>query len=135
MKLTTFISKVNKAYEANGWSKGEYAYQYLVHGMTSICNVMDEETWNKRKERYNYSTGAWSGTYRRYINNVIEYATLIRPSIQSGMGAYCRINTYGYQFKRVFDAIGVKYETGNDAPRGGKCGEFIKITTKISINK
>lgn len=31
----------------------------------------------------------------------------------------------------VLRKLGVEYTTGNDAPRGGKTGAFVKISTKI----
>ena len=35
------------------------------------------------------------------------------------------------RFIKFLEAVKIKYEIGNDAPRGGKAGDYIKILTKI----
>jgi hypothetical protein len=39
---------------------------------------------------------------------------------------------YTHQVIYLLDKIGMKYKFGNDSARGGKSGNFIKITSKIS---
>lgn len=49
----------------------------------------------------------------------------------------------GWSNKRIWsrdvalqlEIIGVKFEQGNNAPRGGACGEFIKITDKVLLKQ
>lgn len=49
----------------------------------------------------------------------IFWEDIIRPVTTSG------------DVENLLDLIGVKYTSGNDAPRGGATGNFIKIITKI----
>lgn len=51
----------------------------------------------------------------------------IRPVWTSGKGRFCKNIDYTWQVCDLLDKMRVKYEVGNDAPRGGKCGIFIKI--------
>lgn len=56
---------------------------------------------------------------------------VIRPIWTSGRGRFCSNCDHTRDICAVLDALCVKYETGNDAPRGGLTGNFIKIVTKI----
>lgn len=56
---------------------------------------------------------------------------VIRPVIVQGSGRFTKNADYTADICRALDACGIKYETGNDAPRGGACGTFIKLLTKI----
>ncbi len=49
----------------------------------------------------------------------------------SGLGRFCSI-TNGTYFATIegLEAIGVDYQTGNDAPRGGAIGDYIELTAK-----
>ena len=60
---------------------------------------------------------------------------LIRPVWTSGRGRFCKNMNYTADICAVLDALRVKYETGNDAPRGGLTGCYIKIVTKIEENE
>ena len=60
---------------------------------------------------------------------------LIRPVWTSGRGRFCKNMDYTRDICAVLDALRVKYETGNDAPRGGLTGCYIKIVTKIEENE
>ena len=35
------------------------------------------------------------------------------------------------EFTSILNRMGIEYEQGNDAPRGGKTGAFVNITTKV----
>lgn len=35
------------------------------------------------------------------------------------------------ELKGVLDKLGIEYTEGNDAPKGGRTGKFIQVTTKI----
>lgn len=64
----------------------------------------------------------------RLINEVcdIERDT-IRPVWTSGSGRFCKNLDYTGQVCYLLEKMDVMYEVGNDAPRGGACGTFIKI--------
>ena len=36
-----------------------------------------------------------------------------------------------FELTNVLNQLGIEFTKGNDAPRGGKTGAFVKITTKI----
>ena len=64
-----------------------------------------------------------------YRNNNGKFYT----TYTSGRGRF----TTNLSNTRVFDIIrllGYKYELGNDAPRGGKTGEFIKVSKRAFEN-
>ena len=56
---------------------------------------------------------------------------LIRPCDTSGSGRYTTLLDYTKDVCSLLDELKVKYVWGNDAPRGGRCGNWIKIITKI----
>jgi len=55
------------------------------------------------------------------------HANTIWPAIVSGTGRFTRILDYTYDVRRLLDLLNVKYVFGNDAPRGGKTGNFIRV--------
>jgi len=60
------------------------------------------------------------------------WGNIIRPCYTSGHGRFTAILDYTADICHIFDLLKVKYEVGNDAPRGGQTGKFIKILTKIN---
>lgn len=61
-----------------------------------------------------------------YFNGAI-----IRPCWTSGHGRFTTNLDHEGTICAVLDLLKIKYQTGNDAPRGGATGKFIKILTKI----
>lgn len=59
------------------------------------------------------------------------YGNVIRPCYTSGSGRFTSNMNHTSEVARILDLIGVKYTQGNDSPRGGECGAWIKILTKI----
>jgi len=57
---------------------------------------------------------------------------VIRPCDTAGHGRFTAIMDYTADICKIFGALKVRYEVGNDAPRGGQTGKFIKILTKIN---
>ena len=68
---------------------------------------------------------------RPYISGMIS-GGMIRPCYTSGHGRFIINQDHMAAVCMYFDRLGLKYETGNDAPRGGKTGQYIKIITKIT---
>ncbi len=99
---------------------------------------MKTETLNKRLEK-RYNGSKTSKAYRivkDLINGTnktfaIERKNLIRPVDTSGAGRFTSNLDYTNDVEKLLALLGVKYESGNDAPRGGKTGNFIKVLTKI----
>ena len=52
---------------------------------------------------------------------------IIRPSRWNGSPNHLSLIDKAFDYKKIFDAIGVKYKSGNDAPKGGRNGDYIKI--------
>ena len=87
---------------------------------------MKKETIKKRLEKINVSKT--SSSYKlltEWLNASDNY--VIRPCWTSGRGRFCTNLDYTEQLKHLLTSLNVRYESGNDAPRGGKCGNFIKI--------
>lgn len=59
------------------------------------------------------------------------YLNKIRTTKVSGSGRFTKMACYRAPICDILDLCGVKYVTGNDAPRGGKTGDFIEIKTVI----
>ena len=59
------------------------------------------------------------------------YGKIIRPCHLSGCGRYATNLDYTTDICQLLDTLKIKYECGNDAPRGGLPGNFIKIKTHI----
>jgi hypothetical protein len=55
----------------------------------------------------------------------------IRPVVTSGSGRHISNQDYTGRTVAILKLLGLKFETGNDAPRGGLTGNFIKVLTKI----
>lgn len=68
-----------------------------------------------------------NGTNKTY--KVYDYT--IRPCHTSGKGRYTSNLDYTKPTEAILNLIGLKYKSGNDAPRGGLTGNFILILTKI----
>ena len=65
---------------------------------------------------------------------VTRGATLLRTCWTSGKGRFTSNQDYTYATEQLLKKLGVKFESGNDAPKGGLTGNFIKIKTKIDVN-
>lgn len=55
-----------------------------------------------------------------------------RPCYTRGCGRFCSNLDHTDEICRFLEKLNVKFELGNDAPRGGLTGNFIKIKTKIT---
>jgi hypothetical protein len=53
---------------------------------------------------------------------------IIRPVHSSGSGRFTSIQDHNRPIKEILTLLGVKFISGNDAPRGGKTGDFIQVT-------
>lgn len=56
---------------------------------------------------------------------------VIRPCWTSGTGRYCSNLDYTNVTCCLLDMMHVQYERGNDAPRGGLTGNFVKIKNLV----
>ena len=51
----------------------------------------------------------------------------IRTCWKTGTGRFCHNLDYTSDFTTLLAKLGVRYELGNDAPRGGKNGNYVQI--------
>ena len=51
----------------------------------------------------------------------------IRPCWTSGHGRFCKNMDYTADVVIILGLMNVQFGAGNDAPKGGKCGNYIKI--------
>ena len=51
----------------------------------------------------------------------------IRTCWNTGTGSFCHNLDYTSDFTTLLAKLGVRYEIGNDAPRGGKNGNYVQI--------
>lgn len=52
---------------------------------------------------------------------------VIRPCWTSGRGRFTQNRDYTDQLCSLLDSMKVRYQRGNDAPRGGKTGNYVKL--------
>lgn len=98
--------------------------------------TMKEKTLRRRLAKIGLQKNS---TVYRIIRDVIRgtnntymvFDGLIRPVKTSGSGRFKTNLDYTDGVKTVLDKMNVKYRSGNDAPRGGKTGNWIIVTTKI----
>lgn len=72
-----------------------------------------------------------SKAYEYVMTIINDGVKMLHPNYTSGSGRYISIQEHASATKDLLKKLGIEFETGNDAPRGGKCGEYIKITTVI----
>ena len=90
---------------------------------------MKKETIKARLNRLaiNKNTAAYSLLYEWL--QVPENAR-IRTCWTTGKGRFCHNLDYTSDFTTLLARLGVRYEIGNDAPRGGKNGIYVLINLK-----
>lgn len=87
---------------------------------------MKKETIKKRLERANVNKCAAS--YKMLVDWLnTEGNNVIRPCWTSGRGRYTTNLDYTVHLVELLTAMRVRHIVGNDAPKGGKCGNYVKI--------
>ena len=56
---------------------------------------------------------------------------VFRPTTSTYSGRHGSITCHKYEIRDALELVGLKFETGNDSPKGGVAGNYIKILTKI----
>lgn len=93
---------------------------------------MTKETLRKRLAN-RYKKNKNFGEYR-LVRDWIEQSHIrkeIRSCYTSGRGRFTKNMDYTPGVGEILTLIGVKYEMGNDAPKGSPTGNYYKILTKI----
>lgn len=91
---------------------------------------------NRLAKRY---TGSKSAKAYQMVSDLINQTnktymvkdSVIRPCYTSGSGRFTSNQDHSLIVSSLLNLLGIKYETGNDAPKGGATGKYIKILTKI----
>lgn len=87
---------------------------------------MKKETIKKRLEKANVNkTSSAYKLLKKWLND--DGNTIIRSCWESGRGRFTTNLDYTSQLERLLTSLKVRYISGNDAPRGGKTGNYIKI--------
>ena len=103
----------NRLLKLQGISKSSKAYQ-VVKDLPGMYTM--KSNWGKEQPFSSYIV---------FKNN------LIRPVYTSGSGSHTSYQDHTIAITSLLDKLKVRYVVGNDAPRGGQCGAYIKIITKI----
>lgn len=69
------------------------------------------------------------------LRNSLLKTGFCRPIVVSGSGRFINTSDFYRRVMNVLNEIGIEFEVGNDAPRGGKCGTFVQITDKKFLAK
>jgi hypothetical protein len=85
---------------------------------------------SKISERLTTKSGSIKAKYREGVDLIHNPKSICRPCSWSRSKGYCNLRDMSYNVMDALDLLGIDYETGNDAPKGGKSGDFIKLTTK-----
>ena len=99
---------------------------------------MKKETLNKRLLKLE-SVSKSSKAYQVIKELTCEYkiksymlsGNIIRPCYTQGSGRHTSVADHTMSICMLLDKLKIKYITDNDAPRGGQCGKYIKILTKL----
>lgn len=105
MKRSTLVKRLNNYDCPSKTSTAYQVMQYVITGKTYL---------DKYRIMKNYRNGK------------------IYPVYGTGSGRWSGYRDLTEEFKRILDALKLKYEEGNEAPRGGQAGNYIQITTKIT---
>ncbi len=92
---------------------------------------MKKETLQARIEKHLFTKG---GTLAKKYEEVVELLNnperTMRPVYWSGHGRNISLHDSSANLEQGLSMLGIDYETGNDAPKGGKNGCFVRLTAK-----
>lgn len=77
-----------------------------------------------------------SGTLNKHYSNALSGSRFvfktkrIYPCYWSGSGNYINLKDYTVYVTNLLSCLGYKYSLGNDAPRGGRQGDYIQVSPK-----
>ena len=86
---------------------------------------------SKNSKAYQIVKDLINGTKTTYM----VYGNVIRPCATSGRGRFTSNLDYTKDTENLLNLLGIKFESGNDSPRGGLTGNYFKILTKIDYEK
>jgi hypothetical protein len=98
---------------------------------TTLKNRLSKFTGPKNSIAYQVANDLVTGENKTYKIS----GNIVRPVHTSGSGRFTTNMDYTKDCTNLFTFLGLKFEVGNDSPRKGLTGNFIKITTKIVKNE
>lgn len=114
----------------------------LINKLLKLTIIMKATTLKNRIEKLHKRncialqivkelTGLYSDKNGKPLRTYRIRQGVIRPCDTSGTGRYTTLLDYTQDVCNLLDELKVKYICGNDAPRGGLCGNWIRVLTKI----
>lgn len=92
---------------------------------------MKKETLQARIEKHLYTKGgALAKKYEEVIELLNNPERTMRPVYWAGHGRNISLHDSSANLEQGLSMLGIDYETGNDAPKGGKNGYFVRLTAK-----
>ena len=99
---------------------------------TTLQNRLEKRyTGSKSSKAYQIVKDLINGTNKTYMVK----CDLIRPCSTSGSGRFTSNMDYTRETRSLLMLLGIKFDSGNDSPRGGLTGNYFKIITKIDYEK
>lgn len=95
---------------------------------STIAKRLAKFTGSKTSIAYQVAKDLSTGENKSYKIS----SNIIRPVHTSGSGRFTTNLDYTQDVCNILSFLKIKFETGNDSPRGGLPGNFIKIITKIA---
>jgi hypothetical protein len=93
--------------------------------------TMKKETLQARIEKHLYTKG---GSLAKKYEEVVELLNnperTMRPVYWAGHSRNISLHDSSANLEQGLSLLGIDYETGNDAPKGGKNGYFVRLTAK-----
>lgn len=88
---------------------------------------------NSTKKLILTKTGAINKSVSNMLSNCRFDGNKIYTGYYSGSGRFTSAHSAMPLIKSICDAQGYKYSTGNDAPKGGITGEYVKVS-RVAMN-
>ena len=82
------------------------------------------------EENLTTKSGSIKLIHTEALNLIQNPKSTCRPCYRTRSKGYCNLHDSSHNVTSTLDLLRVDYETGNDAPKGGKAGDFIKLTSK-----
>ena len=83
---------------------------------------------NAKIEKLNFAKNSIVSNMIKNLNT----GDKLRPVYSTGGSwRFSSLKDYRVELEKTLRALGISFETGNDATRGGRTGYYVQITTKI----
>lgn len=90
---------------------------------------MNTNTFYKRLQALTTKEGKLKARYSWALGKLLNYPkNKIFPRQWVQNGRHSELLDHSARYIELFEALGLSYTTGNDAPRGGKTGYYIILT-------